>query len=155
MRVKTCPRCNKLFKSDARSFCPVCQKIEDEEFRLVRDYLRANRDAVLMEIVEVTGVESRKILDYIKRGRIEIQKHDFGVFVKCEICGKPVSRGTLCLSCYTKMVKPLREPPVEEEVEEKEESKIKPRRRRRISIDQQNHIYFNRDVLKKENSESE
>ena len=156
MQVKSCKRCGALFKSDTRIYCPACQKLEDGEFRLVREYLRANKEAVLMEIVEATGVDQKKILDYIKKGRIEVQHEDFGARIQCEICGEPVSKGMLCLSCYNKLVKPLREEaPPEEEIIEPEKDNKKFRRRPGWSFDDQEHVFFRRESSKKEEEPEE
>jgi len=149
--IKACKRCGSLFKSDVRIFCPTCRKIEEEEFRRVREYLRLNRDASLMEIVIATGVDQKKILDYIRRGRIEVQKEDFGVIIKCEICSAPVSSGMLCLKCYQKLTQPSKET-AEEDPEAAAET-IRNKLIRRKRTEDLDHVYFRREEITKKESE--
>jgi len=79
-------------------FCPACEKAEEEIFENVRKYLTDNPDSTLDEVSEATEVPPKKILKYIKDGRITIT-HGLVGELKCAKCGKPIKEGRFCAKC--------------------------------------------------------
>ena len=108
MNIKNCPRCKKLFSPISRSLiCPECEKKEEEDFDLVKAYLRENRGADIKIVAEETGVSIKKILQYLKQGRLEVTA-EMGDFLKCEKCGVSIKSGQYCSSCNQKMIETLK-----------------------------------------------
>lgn len=103
MNLKNCPKCKKLFSPlNGQLICSECEKKEVLEFNLVRDFLRENRGADINIVSEETGVSVKKILNYLKQGKLEVTE-GMGEFLKCEKCGIPIKTGQFCRSCTEKI----------------------------------------------------
>lgn len=98
MEMRNCPRCRKVFNYISSPICESCEKEEEKIFESVRDYLKQNPNFTLAQVSEATGVSAKKILKYVKEGRLEISKGMHGE-IKCEQCNKPISKGKYCDSC--------------------------------------------------------
>jgi uncharacterized Zn finger protein (UPF0148 family) len=103
MEYSTCPRCGKLFMRLNKPICPACEKEEEKAFDELRDYLEAHPDQPMVVVSENTGVPMRRILQYIRDGRIEMT---MGIAdenpLKCLRCGTPILIGTYCTACHIK-----------------------------------------------------
>ncbi len=53
-------------------FCSSCYANEMDEYRIVKDYLRANPNSNAMQIANATGVSVSKIIKYIRSGSFTI-----------------------------------------------------------------------------------
>lgn len=107
MNIKNCPRCGKIFSPTGGSLiCKDCLKAEEQEFEKVRDYLRENRGADINIVSEETGVSTKKIIKYLKEGRLEATS-GMGDFLKCEKCGISIRSGQYCRACTEKVSKNL------------------------------------------------
>lgn len=98
--LTNCPRCDKLFVKSLREVCPDCYKKEEEDFRIVYDFVRKreNRRASVLEVEEATGVPEKLIYKFVKQGRISV--HSFpNLSYPCESCGKPIKEGRICDAC--------------------------------------------------------
>jgi len=84
--------------------CPDCIKKEEELFDKVRDFLYENPNSSLEEVTEATGVDVKKILDFLKEGRL-ILKQGNPYLLKCEVCGKAILTGRYCEQCAAEMTK--------------------------------------------------
>ncbi len=100
--MRNCPKCGNVFTFIRNPICPDCQEIEDQIFETVRRYLKDNGDKTLEEVAEATEVSVKKILKYIKEGKIDIAGND-NISYGCENCGKPISVGAYCPSCANKI----------------------------------------------------
>lgn len=108
METKNCPRCGRLFQEINDHVCPRCVKAEEDLFQNVKTYINDNPMCTLKDVMEETGISHKRILQYVKDGRLEISKGMHGEF-KCEKCGKPLTRGKFCESCIVKMDLEVRE----------------------------------------------
>ncbi len=106
MEVVNCPRCGKLFNRISDSICPNCIKAEEALFQSVKEYIREHDNCTLKEVAEATGVSHKKIMTYIRDGRLEISK-GMQADVKCDLCGKPITRGRYCDTCYLEVSRDL------------------------------------------------
>ena len=107
MEVKVCKSCKRMFQYIAGPvICPHCRAKEDEQFELVKGYLRNNPGANLMQVSEATGVESKVILKFLREERLEVSK-DSPISLVCEQCGKRISTGIRCSECEAQMLKDL------------------------------------------------
>lgn len=113
MELRNCARCGKLFLYKGSPYCPECQKLDDEDFAKVKDYLYENPGAPLMEVSEATQVPPDKVLRYLKEGRLELASEQDSI-LRCERCGKPIRTGRYCEACVAEISRGLRkglEPP--------------------------------------------
>lgn len=105
MNVRNCPRCNRIFvPQSGRNICPVCIREEEDKYEIIREYLRDNPGATLIEVVNATGVDEDIIMRFIREGRIE-SKSMLGDSLKCERCGAAIESGKLCRNCQMEMAK--------------------------------------------------
>lgn len=103
LNVRNCPKCGRIFTFAGNPICPRCQEEEEEVFETVRRYIKDNGNESIEQVAEATGVTVKKILRYIKAGKIELVGCDGGIQYPCERCGKLISKGSYCSSCTNKI----------------------------------------------------
>ncbi len=102
MDIRNCPKCGKVFTYTGSIVCSACEKQDEKDFQTVKEFIRDNPSCIMKDIVEATGVTSKKIMRYVRDGRLEISKGMHGD-VLCQSCGTPISRGKFCDSCVIKI----------------------------------------------------
>jgi len=98
MEAMNCPRCGKIFVRVFESICDACIKKEGEVFESVREYVKDNPGKTVKEVSEACEVSVKRILTYIRDGRIEASSGMHGE-IACSKCGKPISIGRMCEKC--------------------------------------------------------
>lgn len=107
METRVCGSCKHLFHYiTGPVVCPKCRTIEDEKFKVVKEYLRRHPGANLPEIHEETGVDTKLILRFIRDERLEIAS-DSPIALSCESCGRKILTGIRCSECESKLIKGL------------------------------------------------
>ncbi|MBS2970678.1 hypothetical protein J9317_18200 [Metabacillus sp. KIGAM252] len=99
--LANCPKCNALFvKTQFRTVCGDCYKIEEKQFETVYGFLRKreNRKARIAEVVSGTGVAEELILKFIRLGRLQLSNFP-NLGYPCEKCGNMIREGKICSSC--------------------------------------------------------
>ncbi|MCL2855158.1 MAG: hypothetical protein FWE21_06015 [Defluviitaleaceae bacterium] len=102
MELANCRKCKKVYTKIRSVICPCCEKEEEGLFLSVQDYLRENPKSPLSEVAEATGVTAKKILGYIRDGRLEVAKAEG---LHCRNCGEPISAGHFCTGCQDRVAK--------------------------------------------------
>ena len=102
MNALNCPRCGRLFVKVKAPVCAACEKAEAEAFDRVRDYVKENPDRPITEVSEVCEVPVKRILQYVRDGRLEASKGMQGEVV-CSKCGIPINTGLMCEKCIAEM----------------------------------------------------
>ena len=97
--LRNCPVCGKVFVKINRNLCPDCIEKEEKEFEVVRKYLKDNPGASVEEISEITGVDEKKVLRWMREGRIDVEYSGGETGLSCKRCGAPISLGNLCSNC--------------------------------------------------------
>lgn len=97
--LKNCPVCGKVFVKVVKNLCPACVEAEEREFMEARDYIKDNPGASVETITAVTGVEEKKILRWLREGRIEYTNADGRMRPICRSCGATINVGDLCSKC--------------------------------------------------------
>ncbi len=97
--LKNCPVCGKVFVKVVKNLCPACIEAEEREFMEVRDYIKDNPGASVEEITTITGTEEKKILRWLREGRIEYTNSEGKLRPTCKSCGTPINVGNLCAKC--------------------------------------------------------
>ena len=102
MEIRNCVKCRKLFTKIISPLCPACEKEDEEIFQSLRDYIEEHDNCTLSELSEATNVTPKRILGYIREGRLQISKGMQGD-IRCEQCNRPISIGRYCDACMIKM----------------------------------------------------
>lgn len=123
MELRNCPECGSVFTFVRTNLCPACQKKDEEDFRKVRSFIMRNANASILKISEETEVDEKKIMRYIREGRIRIAPDNEGIVVQCEVCGKRIPNGRLCEACSEKLSSGLRRSIMAENIKQHEEEK--------------------------------
>lgn len=105
MGIKNCKKCNRIFADDNFDLCPVCRNKDLEEFKMIKDYLYDHPGADIQTVSEETGVDTKKILKFLREGKLEIRDDSPNLLLGCEKCGAPINTGRFCKKCISEMQK--------------------------------------------------
>ena len=106
MNVKNCSRCGRIYNYDGFRVCPTCRREDEADFQKVKEYLYDNPGADVQEVSEETEVDSRKIIDFLRAGRLEIAEGS-ALILECESCGVGIRTGRFCEKCTVGMEREL------------------------------------------------
>lgn len=106
MNLKNCVRCGKVYVYDGFSVCLDCRRADEEDFEKVKAYLDENPGANVMQVSEATGVDTKKIIKFLREGRLEV-KDEVNILLDCERCGKPIKTGRFCEECSKQVEKEI------------------------------------------------
>ena len=99
MEYRNCLRCGKVFNYMSQPICDDCARAEEEDFMRVKEYVWDNPHSNLIAISEATGVSEKRIMKYLKEGRLEIENDESAPLLTCDHCGKPITSGRYCDAC--------------------------------------------------------
>ncbi len=105
--LRNCSECGRLFAYQGRDICSRCLEGEDEEYMVVRRYVRDHPGASVFEVADETGVEEEKILQFLKDGRL--QSKGFAELQECQMCGRRITAGKYCETCVKRLDVQLKE----------------------------------------------
>lgn len=105
--IINCEKCGRIFQTiGSITICSRCRETDDEMFKVVREYIYDNPGATVPEVSEATDVPEKKILKFLRDGRLET-KGD-AMLIECEKCGTPIASGRYCDSCNKELTNGLR-----------------------------------------------
>jgi len=112
MGVVNCKICGHIFNDSlGKKICRDCNKLDDEKFLSVREFLYANPNSKINEVIEgvyeedeieVTGHE---LIGYVRAGRLLLSSENSNIFITCEVCGEKIVTGRLCENCRSQFLK--------------------------------------------------
>lgn len=102
MNVRNCTRCGKIYAYDGFNICLNCRKDDEEDFKKIKEFLDENPGANISELSDGTGVDSKKIMEFLRQGRLEI-KDEHNILLTCERCGSSIKTGRFCEKCTLEM----------------------------------------------------
>lgn len=109
MNIRNCSKCGKIYAYDGTSkLCPKCRKEEEEEFKRVKEYIYDHPEANIQLVSEETGVPVKKILRYLREGRLQLKDEHNNLILACERCGKPIKTGRFCDMCVAELQRELK-----------------------------------------------
>ena len=76
--VEACRECGRLFGFLPRGVCIDCQDLREQRFQAVKDYLRENAGASILQTATETGVEEGLIVGWVREGRLQYAGPDAG-----------------------------------------------------------------------------
>lgn len=123
--LKNCKNCGRAYQYDGNAYCKRCRQDSEEEYKRVKEYLYDNPGASVAEVSEETEVSEKKILKFLREGRLEI-KDENNFFLDCERCGVAIKSGRFCDKCTHEMANEFRSavtPKQKEEPEKPEKTK--------------------------------
>ena len=122
MALKNCSDCGKIYVENVSGLCPECLDKEEEQERLIIDFLRKKEKASVEEIHRETGVKERTILRMMKKGRFL----NYGdIAYKCESCDNLITEGRVCDECGRNILKQVDEVNEKRRKEEEKKNKTK------------------------------
>ncbi|EIT86937.1 putative regulator of flagella formation [Fictibacillus macauensis ZFHKF-1] len=106
--LENCLQCHALFVYNGRKICQNCYANEEKDYDAVFHFMRQqkNRQATLHDIHTHTGVEERKIMNFLRQGRLHIVQFP-QLYYECDTCLGPIREGRICKVCSVKMKKEL------------------------------------------------
>ena len=107
MNLKNCPACGKMYVQNSFGICESCKAKEEDGFNAIRDYIENNSNCTLGELSMATGVSIRKIMGYIREGRL-LASDGMAGEITCKACGVPVIKGNFCDDCAVKLNKGIK-----------------------------------------------
>ena len=108
-KLSYCEKCGKLFSSaHGETLCPTCNAEYQAAQSKIREYLRENPKATLMDAAAVTGVDSdsmKRISQEVVSAKFNAQRAKANVDHPCAMCGTPIKSGTYCPACTAELQK--------------------------------------------------
>ncbi|WEK52955.1 MAG: hypothetical protein P0Y55_10125 [Candidatus Cohnella colombiensis] len=102
LNVANCPKCGKIFQRNIRNLCQSCSTEEDTHLKVLEQQLLRNRQLSNAELSSKVAIPEDKIRYLIRSGKLRL--HDYpNLADSCDNCEAPIRKGTLCLSCSTKI----------------------------------------------------
>lgn len=99
MDIRNCMTCKKLFNYVAgMPVCPACRAALEEKFKEVKQYIRKNPNATIVEVAENNDVDIKQIRQWVREERL-IFSQDSAIGIECEACGKSIRTGRFCDDC--------------------------------------------------------
>lgn len=99
MELANCRRCGDLYQSTGARFCSACLKLEEEEYHMVRQYIREHPDAPVLQVSQATGVSTTRIYEFVRKGKLIAHSTESDLAVECASCGARIVSGRLCDKC--------------------------------------------------------
>jgi len=103
--IRNCPRCGRIFTYIGRNICNSCIESEENEFKIVKEYIYDNPGATISEVSQETEVTVEKIMRFLREERLEIKSENSNLVLECERCGRSISSGRFCENCKEQMNK--------------------------------------------------
>lgn len=97
--IRNCPRCGKIFTYVGRAICNRCIETEENEFKIVKEFVYDNPGATISEVSQETGVSVDKIMRFLREERLEIKSENSNLILECERCGRAINTGRFCENC--------------------------------------------------------
>ena len=108
MDIRNCSRCGNIYAYDGFNICMKCRRQDEEDFQKVKEYLDENPGATITEVTEETGVDSKKIIEFLRQGRLEVED-EANLLLSCERCGASIKTGRFCEKCILEMQKEFKQ----------------------------------------------
>jgi len=103
MDFTNCARCGKLFNRVTIPICENCVKKEEDDFLRIKEYIYENPNSSMAALAEGTEVSMKRILKYLKEGRLELSPNVVGNDLTCERCSVPITTGKFCKKCQASL----------------------------------------------------
>ena len=101
---RVCEKCGgvMVFKGLGEYQCEDCDELAYDDYGKVRAYIEEHKGATAAQIENAIGVSQKTIRHLLREGRLEVTE-DSKMFLRCELCDKPIRSGRFCPECETKV----------------------------------------------------
>lgn len=107
MDVRNCKSCGRLFNYiGGTAICPSCQKMLEDKFTQVKEYIYDNPNANIQKVSEDNEISIPQIKQWIREERLEFSESS-AVGLECENCGSMIRTGRFCQHCKETMANRL------------------------------------------------
>ena len=107
MEVLNCKSCGRLFNVvGSERICPACQKLLEDKFQEVRQYLEDHPNASVEQTSIDNDVSVKQIKQWIREERLVLSSPS-EAGITCESCGVPICSGRFCDKCKANMANNL------------------------------------------------
>jgi flagellar operon protein (TIGR03826 family) len=102
--MRNCIRCKRIFLRSTSPVCPACVQKEEDDFILVRDYIREHPHCGLQKVEEETGVTMEMLLKFLREDRLQLSSESgMKGALKCQKCGEAIDVGKYCDRCTNEL----------------------------------------------------
>lgn len=112
MELASCPVCGQLYMKGVIQMCPKCLAQEEENERIVAEYVDDHSRCTVEEVHKVTGIKESVIYRMIENGRLQECEN---LQYPCQQCGKIINKGRLCKTCMESFLDQVKEMKAKEE----------------------------------------
>lgn len=74
MSRQVCKRCRGIFEVNMKGYCEKCKDNNDKDFNKILEYLNKNPDAIVLEIIDKTGVSLKTLNRFVDEGGISYKE---------------------------------------------------------------------------------
>ncbi|OEH86761.1 hypothetical protein BHU72_00355 [Desulfuribacillus stibiiarsenatis] len=78
MSYDICGICERFYPKDGKDYCPDCRDKDQNEFNILRDYVKQNYNAKVFEASNATGIPINTIMRFVRERRIHLTGGDSG-----------------------------------------------------------------------------
>lgn len=99
MDVRNCRKCGKIFNYiNGAPICPACKSNLESQFQEVKEYIRKNKEATIIEVSEECDVSTKQIRQWVREERLSFTNNS-EIGIECERCGVTIKTGRFCNKC--------------------------------------------------------
>lgn len=102
MDIRNCKNCGKMFNYIGKPICPTCEKMVEDKFQQVKQYVKEHKEASITEVAEENEVSVNQIKRWVRQERLAFSDESM-VGLECENCGTMIKTGRFCESCKQKL----------------------------------------------------
>lgn len=105
-KIRNCTKCGKIFASlHGERVCKDCIQKEKEFEEEVIKYIRDNPGSSVKDVMEATGATEKMMKRMMQDGIFSnaAVKHEEGATYPCMSCGRPITSGTYCMDCLSRL----------------------------------------------------
>lgn len=125
MDIRNCKSCGKMFNYIGKPICPTCEKVLEDKFQQVKQYVKEHPEAPISVVSEENDVSINQIKRWVRQERLSFSNESL-VGIECENCGTMIRTGRFCEACKAKLGNNLssviKKPKLEPAPEKKKES---------------------------------
>lgn len=103
MDIRNCKNCGKMFNYIGNPICPSCEKVLEDKFQEVKQYVRKHPEASITVVAEENDVSVNQIKRWVRQERLEFSDSSL-VGLACENCGTMIKTGRFCEECKQKLI---------------------------------------------------
>lgn len=102
MDIRNCKNCGKMFNYIGKPICPTCEKVLEDKFQQVKQYVKEHPQAPISVVSEENDVSINQIKRWVRQERLSFSEESL-VGLECENCGVMIRTGRFCEACKAKL----------------------------------------------------